>query len=87
MIVQRYIYDLVEETALSPNTIKKIIDMLKVVFRKAVSLKLVNENPVLNVTLPKRNNLEMTAWDTEQVEYFIQHSKKHRFYTVFLIAL
>ncbi|MFE4140377.1 tyrosine-type recombinase/integrase [Peribacillus sp. YIM B13472] len=68
-------------------TIKKIIDMLKVVFRKAVSLKLVNENPVLNVTLPKRNNLEMIAGDTEQVEYFIQHSKKHRFYTVYLIAL
>ncbi|WJE48936.1 site-specific integrase [Peribacillus frigoritolerans] len=87
LIVQRFIYDLVEETALSSNTIKKIIDMLKVVFRKAVSLKLVNENPVLNVTLPKRKNLEMTAWDTEQVEYFIQHSKKHRFYTVYLIAL
>ncbi|MFF2856947.1 tyrosine-type recombinase/integrase [Peribacillus sp. NPDC058002] len=86
-IVQRFIYDLVEETALCSNTIKKIIDMLKVVFRKAVSLKLVNENPVLNVTLPKRNNLEMTAWDTEQVEYFIQQSKKHRFYTVYLIAL
>ncbi|MDM5213661.1 hypothetical protein QUF94_19870 [Peribacillus sp. NJ4] len=37
--------------------------------------------------MPKRNNLEMTAWDTEQVEYFIQHSKKHRFDTVYLMAL
>ncbi|MEH6948890.1 tyrosine-type recombinase/integrase [Bacillus sp. JJ634] len=37
--------------------------------------------------MPKRNNNEMTAWDTEQVECFIQHSKKHRFYTVYLIAL
>ncbi|CAH0232340.1 Putative prophage phiRv2 integrase [Peribacillus simplex] len=29
----------------------------------------------------------MTAWDTEQVEHFIQQSKKHRFYTAYLIAL
>jgi integrase len=87
LIVQRFIYDLVEETDLNPNTIKKIIDTLKVVFRKAVQLKLVKENPVLNVTLPKRSNDEMTVWDTEQVEQFIIHSKKHRFYTVYLIAV
>lgn len=87
IIIQKFIYDLVEETSLSSNTVKKVIDMLKVVFKKAVSLKLVKENPVLDVTLPKRNNLEMKAWETEQIECFIQHSKKHRYYTVYLIAL
>lgn len=61
--------------------------MLKVVFRKAVQLKLVKENPVFNVTLPKKSNDEMIVWDTEQVEYFMKHSKKHRFYTAYLIAL
>lgn len=87
LIVQRFIYDLVEETVLNPNSIRKVIDMLKVVFRKAVSLKLVNENPVLNVTLPKKSNREMDVWDTEQVECFIKNSNKHRFYTAYLIAL
>ena len=53
LIVQRFIYDLVEETVLSPNTIKKIIDMLKIVFRNSVSLKLVNENPVLYCDVAK----------------------------------
>ncbi|MEH7524405.1 site-specific integrase, partial [Bacillus sp. JJ1503] len=87
IIIQKFIYDLVEETTLNPNTIKKIIDMLKGVFKKAVSLKLIKDNPVLVVTLPKRNNQEMKAWEIEQIEYFIQHSKKHRYYTAYLIAL
>lgn len=87
LIIQRFIYDLVKEASLSPNTIKKIIDMLRAIFKKATSLKLIKENPTLGVTLPRRNYKEMTVWDTEQVEYFIQHSKNNRFYTVYLIAL
>jgi integrase len=87
LTIQKFIYDLVEETVLSPNTVKKVMDLLRVVFKKAISLKLIKENPTLNVTLPKRENIEMTVWDTEEIDYFLKHTQNHRYYTVFLIAL
>jgi len=87
MTIQKFVYDLVEETDLSPNSVRKVMDMLNVVFKKAVNLKLTKENPTMFVTLPKKVNAEMTVWDTNEINHFLKHTGNHRYYTVFLIAL
>jgi len=51
--LQQFSNNLVEKTNLASSTIHKIFDVLKVSFARAVKLKIIKENPVVLVDLPK----------------------------------
>jgi integrase len=87
IIIQRYINNLAENSTLTSSSIKKVITLLKVMLQKAVQLKILKENPVIGVTLPKEQKKEMNVWNLEQVNYFLNHSKRNRYYTAYLLAI
>ncbi|MEC1725835.1 tyrosine-type recombinase/integrase [Schinkia azotoformans] len=91
LILQRFVNELVLSKKLSSGTIHKIFDILKVIFKKAIKLKLLSENPAQQVELPKIRKNEINVWDIEEVNTFLQKCKNvkrpSKYYTAYLIAI
>lgn len=73
IFLQNYVNDLIDCTTLKSSTIHKLFDVLKAAFKRAVRLKLIKENPVSFVDLPRISKHEMKVWDIKQINYFLKH--------------
>ena len=91
LILQRFVNELVLSKKLSSGTIHKIFDILKVVFKKAIKLKLLSDNPAQQVELPKIRKNEINVWGIDEVNTFLQKCKDvkrpSKYYTAYLIAI
>ncbi|MGG1400199.1 site-specific integrase [Bacillus salipaludis] len=91
LILQNFVNDLVEKTNLASSTIHKIFDILKVSFAKALKLKIIKENPVVLVDLPKVKKAEMKVWDSDQVNIFLKNvtnvKRPSKYITAYLLAI
>ncbi|PFU90807.1 site-specific integrase [Bacillus anthracis] len=90
--MQKLVNDLVIDVGYAPATVHIIFRIVSASLRKAKILRLIRDNPTIGITLPKmRKKPEINVWTLEQVNYFIDESKKvHRLtrcYIVFVIAL
>ena len=89
--IQKFINELVSQNSYSEHTIHLIYRIISASLKKAKIIKLLKDNPANGITLPKIRKKEMNVWSLEQVNYFINESKKTkrltRCYIGFLIAL
>ncbi|OHY76660.1 site-specific integrase [Priestia aryabhattai] len=89
--IQKFINELVSQNTYSEHTVHLIYRIVSASLKKANILKLVSDNPASGITLPKIRKKEMKVWSLEQVNHFINESKKTkrltRCYIGFLIAL
>ncbi|PFW83433.1 site-specific integrase [Bacillus sp. AFS075960] len=90
--MQKFVNDLVIDVGYAPATVHIIFRIVSASLRKAKILRLIRDNPTIGITLPKmRKKPEINVWSLQQVNYFIDESKKvHRLtrcYIVFVIAL
>jgi len=83
-----YYYKIFEShKTLSPNTIRDQHKMLKVIFKEAMKMKILESNPLDIVTPPRPNKPRVNYWDEEESKSFLDLAKTERLYPVFLIAL
>lgn len=91
LILQQFVSALVRKTNLASSTIHKIFDVLKVSFTRGVKLKIIKENPVVLVDLPKVKKAEMKVWDTNQVNFFLENvtniKRPSKYITAYLLAI
>jgi len=89
--IQKFINELVNQNSYSEHTIHLIYRIISASLKKAKIIKLLKDNPASGITLPKIRKKEMNVWSLEQVNHFINESKKTkrltRCYIGFLIAL
>jgi len=89
--IQKFINELVSQNSYSEHTIHLIYRIISASLKKAKVIKLLKDNPATSITLPKIRKKEMNVWSLEQVNDFINKSKKTkrltRCYIGFLIAL
>ncbi|MED4005007.1 site-specific integrase [Priestia aryabhattai] len=87
IIIQKFTNNLVADSSLSPNSIRKLLFIMNLLMKKAYGLKLIQENPLMHVSVPREVKSEMIIWDLNQVNYYIAQAKQNRYYTVVLMAL
>lgn len=89
--IQKFVNELVSQNIYSGHTIHLIYRIVSASLKKSKILKLIKDNPANGITLPKIRKKEMNVWSLEQVNHFINESKKTkrltRCYIGFLIAL
>lgn len=89
--LQKFINELVSEAKYSEHTVHLIYRIVSASLKKAKLMKILKDNPASGITLPKIRKKEMNVWSLEQVNYFINESKKTkrltRCYIGFLTAL
>lgn len=69
------------------NTIDRVCTMLKLAFDKAIEYKLIKNNPMRTVTLPKRVKSQVNVWTVEQVNHFLTVTKNRRYFCAYALAL
>ncbi|MFC5647645.1 tyrosine-type recombinase/integrase [Paenibacillus solisilvae] len=69
------------------NTIDRVCTLVKLALDKAIEYKLVKENKMRNVTLPKKTKRQITVWTVDQINQFLNFTKERRYYCVYAIAL
>jgi integrase len=77
---------------LSASTVRIVYSLLKQTLDKSVSpYKMIKENPIIGITLPKRKKTSLQVWDEITIKMFIEKAKDlkigHRYYRGYLIAL
>ncbi|HFK1761306.1 TPA: tyrosine-type recombinase/integrase [Bacillus cereus] len=90
--MQKLVNDLVIDVGYSPATVHIIFRIVSASLKKAKVLKLIDENPTIGITLPKlRKTSNINVWTLEEVNYFIEESKKikrlTRCYISFVMAV
>ncbi|MEW9668648.1 tyrosine-type recombinase/integrase [Ammoniphilus sp. 3BR4] len=87
ILLQKYVNELAKNSKLQANSIKKVLDILKVALKKAKKLSLIRENPLDNVELPRGEKKEMLVWDLNQVNKFINAAQVFRYYIAYILAI
>lgn len=89
IMMQKLINKLSEN--LSPSTVRIIYSLLNQVFLRAVTFKIIKNNPIIGVTLPKSKKQQVNVWDEKTIKTFIDKAKNlkigHRYYRGFVVAL
>jgi integrase len=90
LMAQRLINKLNDELAAS--TVRIIYSLLRQTFKRAIHPhKLIKENPMDDIQLPKRKKSAMNVWDENTIKEFIEKAKDlkigHRYYRGYVIAL
>ncbi|MFD5259431.1 tyrosine-type recombinase/integrase [Bacillus wiedmannii] len=90
--MQKLVNDLVIDVGYSPATVHIIFRIVSASLKKAKVLKLIDENPTIGITLPKlRKTSNINVWTLQEVNYFIDESKKikrlTRCYISFVMAV
>ena len=70
LMLQNFVNDLLKND-LKPKTVKNILDVIKVVFKLAIRMNLVKENPCDYVELPKYDNKRYFSFSTSVQTDFI----------------
>ncbi|RMA90237.1 site-specific integrase [Priestia megaterium] len=87
IVLQKFTNSLVADSSLSHNSIRKLLFLMNQLMKKAHGLKLISENPLIHVNIPREVKSEMSIWDLRQVNYYIANAKQNRYYTIVLMAL
>ncbi|MGI2709009.1 MULTISPECIES: site-specific integrase [Bacillus cereus group] len=91
VLLQNFVSNLVSEKRYSSYTIHLIFRIVSVSLKKAKILKLIKEDPTVGITLPKLPKKEIKVWTIEEVNFFLQESKKldalTRHFIAFSIAI
>lgn len=91
MQIQKFVYDLVNDTSYSGHTIHLIFRIVSASLKKAKILKLIKDNPSIGITLPKIKRKEINVWSLDQINFFISEAKKikrlTRCYIGFLMSI
>ncbi|WP_462412313.1 site-specific integrase [Neobacillus sp. Marseille-QA0830] len=88
--VQNLIDTLASEHGFKRKSCLLVTTIIKDVFRNAIKAGLVRINPVQDIDLPKRNDVEMVIWDQEDIELFLSikgNKSRGKYYLTVLMAL
>ncbi|WP_369899774.1 tyrosine-type recombinase/integrase [Bacillus manliponensis] len=89
--LQNYINTLIEEGHYSNGTINLTFTFIRTSLKRAKVLKMIKNNPAVDVVLPRKVKSEMEVWTLDQVNYFLEENKNmknaSRFNISFLIAI
>lgn len=83
---QDFVNDMHEE-GYARNSIDRVVTMIKIAFDRAVVYKVLKENYMRKVKLPKMIKKEMSVWSSEQLNTFLQFTKNKRHYCAYALAL
>jgi integrase len=86
LVCQTYVNDL-HKDGFKFNTIDRACSLIKLALDRAVVYKLIKENHMRKVTLPKPEDKELKVWDLDQVNTFLNYAKDDRYYPVYALAL
>jgi integrase len=86
ILIQSFI-DSLKEEGLSNSTIKKYLEIIRNSLEHAVDFNLIPTNPAIKVKLPKSNKKEMTVWNREETNQFLDKAKEDPCFIVFQLAL
>ncbi len=70
-------YRTLTEGGLGARSVQFTHVLLKTALKKAVGLKLINQNPAEHATVPKKEHREMSVWDEAQVSTFLGQTAGH----------
>lgn len=84
--IQRFVNGLASEY--SAETVNKVINILSVLFKFAVSLKLTTDNPVANIKRKKVNVDKKEVWSSSEIQSFLQYHdvKSSPYYALLALA-
>ncbi|HJV45854.1 MAG TPA: tyrosine-type recombinase/integrase [Bacillota bacterium] len=85
-LCQKFIHDM-HEDGYAYNTIDRVASLIKLALDRAVVYKLIKENHMRKVCMPKNERMEMKVWNTDQVNTFLNFTKNRRFFPVYALAL
>ncbi|MDF2958800.1 MAG: integrase [Paenibacillus sp.] len=69
------------------NTIDRVCTLLKLALDKAIEYKLIKENVMRTITLPRKTKNTIHIWTVEQVNHFLSVMKDRRYFCAYAIAL
>jgi integrase len=75
------------DSGLSKKTVHHIHAVTRRVLNQAVKWGLLFQNPTSQVTPPKVDRIRPNVWTVEQAQCFLQSTKDHKWYGIYLIAL
>ncbi|WP_027725456.1 site-specific integrase [Tuberibacillus calidus] len=84
--IDRFISDLYDKKY-SASTIKKAVNIIKSSLEYAIIQGYIKKNFAKQATLPKETKNEMTVWNQEEVNKFLDAAKGSRYYNLFFVAL
>ncbi|WP_070120421.1 site-specific integrase [Bacillus marinisedimentorum] len=86
-LLQKYVNELVTQTDLHVNSIRKVVSLLKLGFAKAKRLGLIQHNPVTNIDMPREVKPNLGVWTIEETQKFLQYTFNYRYYIAYLLAI
>ncbi len=86
IICQRFV-DNMSNNGYAFNTVDRVTTTIKMAFDQAVRFKIIKQNYMRMVEMPKRTKKKMTVWTVEEINQFLEHTKTKRYYCVYVIAL
>jgi len=75
------------EKGYARNTIERVTTMLKLAFDRAVVHRIISQNPMRLVKLPKKIKRELKVWTAEEVRKFLEYTQDHRYFCIYALAL
>jgi integrase len=76
---------------LSSSTVHIIYSLFSQAFKKAMVFKLIKENPITGISLPKKKKSTLQVWDDNTIKSFIENAKNlkigQRYYIGYVMAL
>ena len=80
MIIQNFINKIKDKSPVSGNplsakTVRDTYIILKACLNNAVKMKIINENPAVDIRLPKRQKKEIKVFSMEEIDILLNHLK------------
>ena len=73
--IQRYINYISEECQKTPKTCRNVLNLMRIILKKAVIQKYIRSNPTEHIVLPKRTKPQTHAYSIEEVRILLDRSK------------
>ncbi|MBV6713981.1 tyrosine-type recombinase/integrase [Paenibacillus chitinolyticus] len=83
---QQFVNDM-HRDGFARNTIDRVVSVLKQSLDKAVDLKLMKQNPMRKVALPRAVRKEAAVWTVEQANTFLRKTRNSRYHCAYSLAL
>ena len=81
------IIDLGKERGISPASMNRTLDYLKLMLNDAIKLNYLARNPLIGLVRPKARKRNLTYWLPEQVKQFLQCNLDDPYYLIYAFAL
>ena len=73
--IQRYINYISEDCQKTPKTCRNVLNLMRIILKKAVIQKYIRSNPTEHIVLPKRIKPQTHAYSIEEVNVLLERSK------------